>query len=69
MIPLTPYIVIPRARPALAVSIAATVAALLVFGYGKGRFTGARPLKSALQTTLIGGLAASVAFLIARLIS
>ncbi len=69
MIPLTPYIVMTRARPALSVSILATITALLVFGYGKGRLTGAAPAKSALQTTLIGGLAAGAAFLIARLIS
>ena len=43
-----------------------TLAALLVFGYVKGRFTGTRPWRSALQTTLIGGLAAAAAFLIAR---
>jgi len=47
----------------------ATMLALLVFGYIKGRFTGTRPFRSALQTALIGGLAATAAFLIARLIS
>ena len=36
------------------------------FGFVKGRFTGARPWKSALQTALIGGLAAAAAFGIAR---
>ena len=46
-----------------------TLAALLVFGYIKGRFTGTRPWRSALQTTLIGGLAAAAAFLIARVFS
>ena len=46
-----------------------TLLALLVFGYVKGRFTGARPLRSALQTVLIGGVAAAAAFVIARLIS
>ncbi len=43
--------------------------ALLVFGYVKGRFTGARPVRSALQTAIIGGLAATAAFLIARAIT
>ena len=42
------------------------LAALAVFGYVKGRFTGARPWKSALQTPHIGGVAASPAFAIAR---
>jgi VIT1/CCC1 family predicted Fe2+/Mn2+ transporter len=40
-----------------------------VFGYIKGRFTGARPLRSASQTVVIGGLAAGAAFLLAKLIS
>ena len=42
-----------RSRSAL------TLAALFAFGFVKGRFTGARPLRSALQTTSIGGLAAA----------
>ena len=43
--------------------------ALLGFGYLKGRFTGMKPLRSAYQTTLIGGLAAAAAFAVARLIA
>ncbi|MBI5032149.1 MAG: hypothetical protein HZB51_16585 [Chloroflexi bacterium] len=35
----------------------------------KGHFTGAPPLRSAIQTTLIGGLVVAVAFMIARAIS
>jgi VIT1/CCC1 family predicted Fe2+/Mn2+ transporter len=35
----------------------------------KGTFTGISPFKGALQTVVIGGLAAAVAFLIAKLIS
>ncbi|MEO6655092.1 MAG: VIT1/CCC1 transporter family protein [Pyrinomonadaceae bacterium] len=46
-----------------------TVIALFIFGYVKGQFTGTRPLKSALQTCLIGSVAAAVAFFVARLIS
>jgi len=57
------------ARQALLVSVALTLAALCLFGYVKGRFTGANAPRSALQTTLIGGLAAAAAFLIARAIS
>ena len=37
---------------------------LLAFGYVKGRFTGTRPWRSAAQTMLIGGVAATAAFLI-----
>ncbi len=69
LIPLSPYFFISPATSALLVSVIATLFALLVFGYVKGRFTGASPFKSALQTALIGGLAAAAAFLIARLIS
>jgi VIT1/CCC1 family predicted Fe2+/Mn2+ transporter len=43
-----------------------TLLALLVFGYVKGRFTTPRPFRSAWQTVLVGGLAASAAFLIAK---
>jgi VIT1/CCC1 family predicted Fe2+/Mn2+ transporter len=40
----------------------------LVFGYVKGHFTGINPLRGAVQTVLIGGLAAATAFAIARVI-
>ena len=68
-IPLSPYFFLTPASSALLVSVMVTVLALLLFGYVKGRFTGTRPLRSAFQTALIGGLAAAAAFLIARLIS
>ena len=69
LIPLWPYMAIGRATTALAVSSAVTLVALLLFGYVKGRFTGAPPLRSALQTALIGSIAATVAFLVATLIT
>jgi len=50
------------------VSIVLTLIALLIFGFVKGRFTGMRPVRSALQTALIGSVAAGAAFAIARLI-
>ena len=68
-IPLAPYMVMDTARAALNASVLITIVALLVFGYIKGRFTGAKPAKSAVQTALIGGLAAAAAFAIARAIS
>jgi VIT1/CCC1 family predicted Fe2+/Mn2+ transporter len=40
-----------------------------MFGYVKGRFTGAHPMRSGLQTAVLGGLAAAAAFLIARAIT
>jgi VIT1/CCC1 family predicted Fe2+/Mn2+ transporter len=59
----------PNALTALQFSVAATIVALAIFGYVKGRFTGARPLRSSVQTTLIGSVAAAAAFLIAKLFS
>ncbi|MEO6392487.1 MAG: VIT1/CCC1 transporter family protein [Pyrinomonadaceae bacterium] len=69
LIPLLPYMILRDMREGLYFSVVATLLALLVFGYVKGRFTGSRPLRSAIQTMLIGGLAAGAAFLIARLIA
>ena len=69
LIPLAPYMLIPTAGTALVFSVVFTLAALLIFGYVKGRFTGARPIRSAIQTALIGGLAAAVAFGLAKAIS
>jgi len=68
-IPLCPYMVSRTAGSALIVSIIITLSALACFGYVKGRFTGTRPLRNAIQTLLIGGLAATAAFIIARAIS
>jgi vacuolar iron transporter family protein len=50
-------------------SVAITLLALAMFGYVKGHFRGAPPWWSAMQTVLIGGVAAGVAFMIARAIS
>lgn len=68
MIPLAPYMATAEAQTALLYSVGATVIALAVFGYGKGHFTGAPKLLSAVRTSIIGGLAASAAYGIARLI-
>jgi len=67
--PLAPYILVSSAQTALLVSVVVTLMALLVFGYIKGQFTGTRPIRSAVQTMLIGGIAAAAAFAIARAIS
>jgi VIT1/CCC1 family predicted Fe2+/Mn2+ transporter len=67
-IPLGPYIAL-QASMALPASVGITLLALAVFGFVKGHFTGASRVRSALQTVLIGGLAAGAAFLIARAIS
>jgi VIT1/CCC1 family predicted Fe2+/Mn2+ transporter len=68
-IPLSPYILLTKASSALPVSVATTLLALGLFGYIKGRVAGARALRGALETVLIGGLAAAAAFLIARAIA
>jgi VIT1/CCC1 family predicted Fe2+/Mn2+ transporter len=69
LIPLLPYMLLKDAAVALLLSAGMTLAALFVFGFFKGHFTGAPPLRSALQTSLIGGMAAAAAFAIARAIS
>jgi VIT1/CCC1 family predicted Fe2+/Mn2+ transporter len=60
--------VLGAARAAPNASVLITPVALPIFGYVKGRFTGAGPVRSAIQTALIGGLAAA-AFGIAGSIS
>lgn len=68
-VPLAPYFFIPKANQALPVSVAFTMVALLVFGYVKGHFAGASPWRSSIQTVLVGGIAAAVAFGVAKLIT
>ncbi len=69
LVPLAPFMALHHdVRGALAASVAVTLVALLVFGGAKGRFTGVSPLRSALQTMLVGGLAAAAAFALARLL-
>jgi vacuolar iron transporter family protein len=69
MIPLAPYFCFGSIHAALIVSVVVTLLALLAFGYVKGRFTVKRPLSSAWQTVAVGGLAATAAFLLAKLFS
>jgi len=69
LIPLCPYMLLPSAQGALPWSVAVTGTALAVFGWIRGHLTGVWPVRTALQTVLIGGVAAAAAFLIARAIS
>jgi VIT1/CCC1 family predicted Fe2+/Mn2+ transporter len=69
MVPLGPYFFAADVREGLKVSAGVTMVALFVFGFVKSRFTGAPQLRGALQTVLIGALAAGAAFLIARAVS
>ena len=69
LIPLAPYMLFGNIFTALWVSVGVTLAALLAFGFIKARFTDVSPLRGALQTAFVGGLAASAAFFLARLVN
>ena len=69
LVPLSPYILTSQLHSAFLLSIAVTLVALFIFGFVKARFTGAPALRGALQTLIIGALAAGAAYLIARWIS
>jgi vacuolar iron transporter family protein len=69
LIPLAPYVIFGDVARALPWSAVVTLAALALFGYIKARFTGTAPLRSAMQTLLIGGIAAAAAFALARLVT
>lgn len=69
LFPLAPYMFFSQQTSALVASVLLTLSALLVFGYVKGRFSGQRPLVSAVQTVVIGGLAAAAAFGLARIVA
>ncbi|KAL3502069.1 hypothetical protein ACH5RR_036518 [Cinchona calisaya] len=66
LVPLLPYMLIPVATKAVLASVFLTLIALFVFGFAKGYFTGNRPVKSALQTALIGAIASAAAFGMAK---
>ena len=69
LVPLSPYIFASQADSAFLLSVAVTLFALFIFGFVKARFTGAPTVRGALQTLIIGALAAGAAYLIARWIS
>ena len=69
IIPLSSYLFLSDTQSALRLSVAVTLLALAIFGGIKGRFAGVPMVRSALQTCIIGGLAAAAAFAIARWIS
>lgn len=68
LVPLFPYMVLSSSATALKVSAIVTLIALFIFGYVKGSFTGLKPMRSGYQTTLIGSLAATAAFVLAQLL-
>jgi VIT1/CCC1 family predicted Fe2+/Mn2+ transporter len=69
MVPLLPYMLVDDNTQALKLSVVITLLALAVFGALKGRLVGTGTLRSALQTTLIGGTAAGAAYGLARLLN
>jgi vacuolar iron transporter family protein len=69
LVPLAPYMALQNLQTALVASVAITLVALFVFGGVKGRLTGSGGMRSAIQTVVIGGIAAGVAYLLARALS
>jgi len=69
LVPLTPYMFLSKISEALGVSVVATLIALFVFGYFKGKFTGIHPFRGGMQTVTVGGLASAAAYTIAKIIS
>ena len=67
LIPLGPYFFTPDIGVALRISVLVTGVALLLFGGVKGQFTGLNRVRSAVQTFVVGGLAAGAAYLLAGL--
>jgi VIT1/CCC1 family predicted Fe2+/Mn2+ transporter len=68
-IPLLPYMLVSSNLGALKLSIVITLIALALFGALKGKLVGTGWLRSALQTTLIGGTAAAAAYFLARFLN
>ncbi|CAK8579655.1 unnamed protein product [Lathyrus sativus] len=68
LVPLLPYIFIQNTSQAVMFSVLVTLIALLIFGFVKGYFTGNKPIRSALETALIGAIASATAFGLAKAI-
>ncbi len=68
LIPLSPYFFVSTNLEGLKISAAITIVCLFIFGYFKSKITGVNPLAGAIRVTLIGAIAASCAFGIAKLI-
>jgi vacuolar iron transporter family protein len=69
LIPLLPYMLVSSNMFALQLSVVITLIALAIFGALKGRIVGTGWLRSAAQTVVIGGIAAAVAYLLARMLN
>jgi VIT1/CCC1 family predicted Fe2+/Mn2+ transporter len=69
ILPLFPYALGLPVPVALGWSAGLTLIALILFGAAKGKVTGIRMLRGALETAVVGSLAAGSAFLLARLVN
>ena len=67
IIPLSPYFFIGHSTEALKNSVVATLVCLFVFGFFKSKITGVSPFWGAIRVMLIGAMAATAAFFIAKL--
>ena len=67
LVPLSPYMLVKDVDTAFYWSVVVTLIALTIFGYLKSRVIGQPPLKGAMQTAMIGALAAATAFLVAKM--
>ncbi len=67
IIPLSPYFFITDSNEALKFSVVATLICLFIFGFFKSKMTGVNPLLGAIRVMLIGAVAATAAFGIAKL--
>jgi len=67
LVPLSPYFFTQVPVQGLEWSAAITVLCLFIFGFFKAKVTGQNPLSGAIRVMLIGSVAATAAFFIARL--
>jgi vacuolar iron transporter family protein len=68
LIPLMPYAFFEDSHIALQYSAVSTLICLFVFGWYKNKALGQSPLKGALNVALIGSIAASAAYVVAKLL-
>jgi VIT1/CCC1 family predicted Fe2+/Mn2+ transporter len=67
LVPLSPYFFAPTPVDGLKLSAILTLICLFIFGFFKSKITGVNPWAGALRVTLIGALAATAAFGVAKL--
>jgi VIT1/CCC1 family predicted Fe2+/Mn2+ transporter len=68
-IPLSPYIFIHNSKTGFHVSCIVTIIALIIFGYFKSKVTGQPIIKGTIKVTVIGIVAATAAFFLAKAVS